>query len=106
MWENRADPEELELAMAAIKSAVEENGEDFPLSNPPPAKLFSFNTYFGGAIFVHELRQEMGDEAFFSGLKTYFSIYGGGTASDEEFQTVMENAVGRPLDSFFAEWLE
>jgi aminopeptidase N len=106
MWENRADPEDLELAMAAIKSAVEENDEGFPLSDPPPAKLFSFNTYFGGAVFVHELRQEMGDEAFFSGLQTYFATYGGGTASDDEFMAVMEGAVGYSLDTFFAEWLE
>ncbi|MCB8980826.1 MAG: M1 family metallopeptidase [Ardenticatenaceae bacterium] len=106
MWENRDDPENFELAMEAVRSAVEENGEDFPLGNPPPAKLFSFNTYFGGAVFVHELRQEMGDEAFFSGLKTYFATYGDGTASDDEFRAVMETAVGRSLADFFAEWLE
>lgn len=106
MWENRNDPEDFELAMAAIESAVEENGAAFPLGHPPPTKLFSFNTYYGGAVFVHELRQEMGDEAFFSGLQTYFAIYGGGTASDAQFQMVMEEAAGHSLSSFFAEWLE
>ncbi len=106
MWENRDDPEDFELAMAAIQSAVEENGDDFPLGDPPPAKLFSFNTYFGGAVFVHALRQEVGDEAFFSGLKTYFATYGGGTASDDQFREIMEAAYGQPLDAFFAEWLE
>lgn len=106
MWENRDDPEDFELAMAAIQSAVEENGDNFPLGDPPPAKLFSFNTYFGGAVFVHALRQEMGDEAFFSGLKTYFATYGGGTASDDQFREIMEVAYGQPLDDFFAQWLE
>jgi len=106
MWENRDDPEDFELAIEAIKSAVEENGDDFPLGDPPPAKLFSFNTYFGGAVFVHELRQEMGDEAFFSGLQTYFATYGGGTASDDQFQAVMEAAYGQSLDALFAAWLE
>jgi hypothetical protein len=106
MWENRDDPEDLELAMAAIQSAVEENSDDFPLGDPPPARLFSFNTYFGGAVFVHALRQEMGDEAFFDGLRTYFATYGGGTASDDEFQAVMEAAHGQSLDAFFAEWLK
>ena len=106
MWENRDDPEDLELAMAAIESAVAENGADFPLGDPPPARLFSFNIYFGGAVFVHALRQEMGDEAFFNGLRTYFATYGGATASDAEFQAVMEAAHGQSLDAFFAEWLE
>jgi aminopeptidase N len=106
MWENRDDPEDFELAMAAIQSAVEENSDDFPLGNPPPAKLFSFNTYFGGALFIHALRQEMGDEAFFNGLRTYFATYGGGTASDDQFREIMEAAHGQPLDAFFAQRLE
>ncbi|MCA9943396.1 MAG: M1 family metallopeptidase [Anaerolineales bacterium] len=106
MWENRDDPEDFELAMEAIQSAVEGNGDAFPLGDPPPAKLFSFNTYFGGAVFVHALRQEMGDDAFFNGLRTYFATYGGGTASDAEFQMIMEDAVGRSLEAFFVEWLQ
>jgi aminopeptidase N len=105
MWENRDDPEDLELAIESLRSAVEENNTDFPLGDPPQTQLFSFNTYFGGAVFVHELRQEMGDEAFFGGLQTYFVTYGGRTASDEQFIAVMEEAVGRSLTDFFAAWL-
>ena len=106
MWEHRDDPEGLELEMAAIKSAVEENGPSFPLGAPPPELLFSFNTYFGGALMVHELRQTVGDEAFFGGLQLYFERYGGGTATDAEFQAVMEEVYGQSLDAFFVEWLE
>lgn len=106
MWETQDDPEELALVMASFESAVEENGDDFPLGDPPPAQLFSFNTYFGGAVFVHALRQEVGDAAFFAGLQNYIATYGGGTASDAQFQEVMEDAYGQPLDDFFAAWLE
>ncbi|MFZ1400065.1 MAG: M1 family metallopeptidase [Candidatus Promineifilaceae bacterium] len=106
MWETGDDPEDLQLMIESFRSAVEENGDDFPLGNPPPEKLFSFKIYFGGAVFVHELRQEMGDEAFFSGLQTYFATYGGGTASDDQFREVMEAAHGASLAAFFAEWLE
>ena len=106
MWETQDDAENLDLIIESFKSAVADNGELFPLGNPPPADLFSFNTYFGGAIFVHELRQEIGDEAFFSGLQTYFATYGGGTASDAQFIAVMEEAAGQSLTLFFAEWLQ
>lgn len=105
MWEHRDDPEELELEMAAVASAVEDNENDFPLGNPPPELLFSFRTYFAGALMVHELRQTVGDDAFFDGLKLYFDRYGGATASDAEFQAIMEEASGQSLDAFFAEWL-
>lgn len=104
MWENRADPEELELQMAAIESVVEGNDKYYPLNNPPPEYLFELNVYYQGALAVHALRQEMGDEAFFSGLQTYFQRYGGGTASDAQFRSVMEESAGRPLDDYFQTW--
>lgn len=106
MWDHRDDPDGLALEMAGIRAAMEDNDDLPPLKNPPPPDLFNGYIYFGGALMVHELRQEMGDEAFFSGLQTYFQTYGGGTASDAEFMAVMEAAAGKSLDAFFADWLE
>jgi aminopeptidase N len=105
MWENRGDPEGLDLEIAGVAAAVAENTPQYPLGSPPPEHLFGYNTYFGGAALVHALRQEVGDEAFFAGLRTYFQQFGGRTASDAEFQLVMEQAAGMSLDAFFAEWL-
>jgi aminopeptidase N len=104
MWVTRDDPEELELQIAGMKSAAEENGRQYALNNPPAQALFDFNVYFEGAAMVHELRQEMGDEAFFEGLRNYFDTYGGGTASDAQFQAIMEEAAGFSLAPFFAQW--
>lgn len=106
MWENRDDPEGLELEMAGVASAVAGNNNDYPLSAPPPPSLFGFETYFKGAMLAHALRQEVGDAAFFSGLRAYFARYGGGTASQAQFQAVMEESANKSLDAFFAEWLE
>ncbi len=104
MWENRADPEEFELQMAAVESVVEGNDKSYPLNNPPAEYLFELNVYFQGAMAVHALRQEMGDEAFFGGLRTYFERFGGGTASDADFRAVMEESAGRSLDSYYQQW--
>jgi aminopeptidase N len=106
LWEYRDDPEGLELEMAGIETAVEEWPNSYPLGNPPPIQLFGAPTYFKGALMVHALRLEMGDEAFWAGLRNYFQQYGHATASDAEFQAVMEEASGLSLDAFFAEWLE
>ena len=105
MYEHQDDPEGLELEIEAIKSAVADNEPDYPLGSPPPPNLFGFNTYFKGALMVHELRRTVGEDAFFAGLQAYFRQYGGGTASDAEFQAVMEAVSGMSLDAFFAEWL-
>jgi aminopeptidase N len=104
MWEDRNDPEELELQMVALGSVVEGNDKQYPLDHPPPEYLFELNVYFQGALAVHALRQEMGDEAFFTGLRNYFARYGGGTASDDQFQEMMEQAAGVSLEAFFDEW--
>jgi aminopeptidase N len=104
MWQTRDDPEELELMMAGVQSRVEENNKHYTLRNPPPQYLFEFDVYFEGAMVVHALRQEVGDEAFFGGLRTYFERYGGGTASDAQFQAVMEEAAGFSLAPFFEQW--
>ncbi|MGD8585120.1 MAG: M1 family metallopeptidase [Chloroflexota bacterium] len=104
MWETRNDPEELELQMAAVESVVEGNDKNYPLNNPPPGLLFELNVYYQGAMAVHALRQEMGDEAFFAGLRAYFERYGGGVASDAQFRAVMEESAGRSLDDYFNTW--
>lgn len=106
LWEFRDDDEGLALQMEAIRAYVEQSDSyQTPLANPEQARLFDAYTYFGGALMVHDLRQEMGDDAFFAGLRAYMARYGGGTASDAQFIAVMETAVGRPLDTFFADWL-
>ena len=104
MWASSGDVEALDQQMARVAVMVEGSGRDYPLDNPPPQYLFESNVYQKGALAVHTLRQEMGDEAFFSGLRLYFQRFGGSTASDEQFQAVMEEAVGRSLKDFFSQW--
>jgi aminopeptidase N len=104
MWESGDDAEALEQRMERVAAAVEGNDKEYPLDNPPAHYLFEFNVYQKGALAAHALRQEMGDAAFFSGLQLYFQQFGGGTASDDQFQEVMEEAVGRSLESFFRQW--
>ncbi|MCP4537061.1 MAG: hypothetical protein GY832_07930 [Chloroflexi bacterium] len=106
MWQLRDTQEDLNQRMAEITRSVLDNDSGYPLNDPPPAQLFGNDSYVKGAVVAHALRQEVGDEAFFGGLRTYFERYGGGTASDAEFQAVMEEAAGVSLDAFFAEWFE
>ena len=76
-----------------------------PLNDLSPGNLFGVESYFKGALMAHALNQEIGTDAFFNGLQIYFERYGGGTASDAEFQAVMEEAAGRSLSDFFEEQL-
>lgn len=98
LWETRDDPDDMELIVSQWRRLTNAGP---PLLNPPPSEMFDLNSYWGGAVVAYELHQEIGDEAFFAGLRSYFERYGGGVASEEQFQAEMEAAAGRPLDEFF-----
>ena len=105
LWLSREDLAERERLMAEIASDVAERGRDYPLDQPPRDRIMSFDTYFRGAQFMYGLHQEVGDDAFFTGLRTFLARHGGGTAADEALLGAMEEAAGRELDAFFARWL-
>lgn len=105
LWLARDDPTERERLMAEIEADVAERGRDYPLDQPPRDRLLSFDSYYRGAQFMYALHQEVGDEAFFSGVRAFLARHGGGTAGDEALLAAMEDTAGRELDAFFAEWL-
>lgn len=104
LWATRNNPADLDWRMAQLENSVIARGGSILLGSTAPDQLFSFVNYHQGAVVVHKLHREMGDEAFFRGLRTYMARYGGGAASDAEFRAVMEEAAGRPLDDFWRAW--
>lgn len=106
LWLERQEPGALEREISNIEAEVAERAQIYPLDDPPPERLFAFEAYNRSTLLIHDLRQEIGDEAFFTGLRLYVERYGGSTANHDEFQAVMEEVSGRSLDDFFAPWLE
>lgn len=62
--------------------------------------------YYKGALVLHMLRGVLGDEIFKKGLAAYFSSFRGRSARVSDFQQVMEQAAGQPLDWFFRQWIQ
>lgn len=105
MWMLRDDPAAFKRMMDDRTQKLYDDESLEALGRLSPGNLFGLESYDKGAVVVHQLRQEVGDEAFFSGLQQYFQLYGGGTASDEDFINVMEEAANKELDEFFDDWL-
>jgi aminopeptidase N len=104
LWATRDNPQDMEVIRYKLAKDIEANPSGHALANPPAEELFGRDSYYKGALLVYDLRKEMGDEAFFNGLRTYFNQYGGGSASREEFTAVMEEAVGKSLVSITEQW--
>lgn len=67
--------------------------------------LLNPNAYQKGSWFLHMLRNKIGDEAFWNGIRAYYDDYKYRNASTNDFMKVMENASGQQLQSFFDQWL-
>jgi aminopeptidase N len=61
--------------------------------------------YSKGALFLHELRTAVGDDAFWHGIKLYTRKHAGGVVSSDDLQHAMESASGRKLTLLFNQWV-
>jgi aminopeptidase N len=61
--------------------------------------------YDKGAYVLHLLRQEMGERAFWEGLRSYTRAFFGKSVVTTDFQKAMEQAAGKSLQTFFDKWV-
>jgi aminopeptidase N len=73
--------------------------------NAPANDLFNIGVYMRGGMTLHALRLQVGDEAFFQILPTYFERFENGNATTADFIAVSEEISGQDLDAFFDSWL-
>jgi aminopeptidase N len=58
-----------------------------------------------GAVALHALRLELGDETFFRVVREYTRRFRHGVATTRDFVVVAESLAGEELDAFFESWL-
>ncbi len=67
--------------------------------------LLNANTYQKAGWVLHMLRREVGDEAFWKGIRAYYAEFRDSNAETADFRRVMEEASGKKLDRFFRQWI-
>ena len=70
-----------------------------------PNALLNENTYQKGGFVLHMLRTQLGDSAFFAGVRRYVADHRHGNAMTQDLQRSLEQASGRELGWFFDQWL-
>ena len=61
--------------------------------------------YDKGAYVLHLLREEMGERAFWTGLRLFTQRHFGKSVVTSDFEAAMEEANGKSLQEFFAKWV-
>ena len=99
-------------SLSAFANAVGDDRPNFaePRIFPPPgdpsaANLFSGSVYQRGALTLHALRLEVGDDAFFEILRTYAERFKYSNATTEDFINLAEEISGQELSQLFDGWL-
>jgi aminopeptidase N len=112
-WKERAwgrDEYLREMLMARLRyERAAADGKDRPLAWTGWAKAEDMGgpiTYSKGALVLHLLRAEIGDTAFWKGLRDYTATAAaaGGVVRTPDLQKAMERASGRGLGWFFEQW--
>jgi aminopeptidase N len=88
----------LRSAITTQKPVVDESLDDL-------RRVLNTNVYQKAGFVLHMLRREIGDTAFFGGIRAYYAAHRHGNAMTSDLQAEFEKASGRPLDWFFTQWL-
>jgi aminopeptidase N len=81
------------------------NSQMWAPGQPPPHELFHDDVYVRGAWVFHALRLQIGDEAFFRLVRTWFARYQYSNASTQDFMALAEEVSGQTLGDLFERWL-
>jgi aminopeptidase N len=80
--------------------------QDLLLVDPGADDMFDDRVYKRGALTLHALRRELGDDTFFDLLREWTSRFQHRTVSTAAFIALAEQEAGRSLDEVFEPWLE
>jgi aminopeptidase N len=107
LWmEHTEGREALDEWIRRVYAAVQANRNSVtPPGEPSAANLFNGGVYFWGALCLHALRLEVGEDVFFQILQTYHEQYQDGNATTADFIAVAEEVSGKELSAFFDSWL-
>jgi aminopeptidase N len=86
------------------------NPDDAPIWTTAPAdpgvpELFGDAVYDRGAMTLHQLRRVVGDDDFFTILRTWTADHRYGNGTTEEFTALAEKISGQDLSALFQAWL-
>lgn len=109
-WENKYGREAMNERLIAERNRVLQFAKRYqhPVVDTEYESLMDLlnpNSYQKGAWILHMLREKVGLEAFYTGLRAYMAKYSFGNATTDDFQSIMEGSTGEDLSQFFEQWL-
>ena len=73
---------------------------------PSPDSVFDGRAYPKGSCVLHMLRRQLGEDAFWQGIRAYTSGFADRGVETHDLRRALEEASGRNLERFFTQWTE
>ena len=89
-----------------LAAAAERSTGRLAVLDVEAAATFDNMVYEGGARALHGLRHQVGDDAFFDILSTWYEEHRGGSASTADFILLAERVSGEDMANWSEDWLE
>jgi aminopeptidase N len=112
LWERAARGDSaFHARMSSIRDAVIADSTSVPLrpvidtAEKNLLALLDRNSYEKGGFVLHMLKQQVGERAFFDGIRQYYTHHRHATATTDDLRAEMERASKQTLGWFFNQWL-
>lgn len=105
LWsEHSGGPDADELAHR-YHHELAQQPQDLLLTDPGPRRMFDDRVYKRGALTLHALRRQLGDEKFFALLRDWTTRYRHATAVTDDFTGLAANYADESLRPLWEAWL-
>ncbi len=105
LWSERSGGPDADELARYHHDQLRQKPQDLLLSDPGPRRMFDDRVYKRGALTLHALRGQLGDEKFFALLKDWTTRYRHGTASTDDFTGLAANYSDESLRPLWDAWL-
>lgn len=105
LWSERSGGSGTAALARYHHAQLRQKPQDLLLSDPGPRHMFDDRVYKRGALTLHALRGQLGDERFFALLKDWTTRYRHGTATTEDFTGLAANYSDGSLRPLWDAWL-
>lgn len=106
MWKHEHEGGMKKLDRAMYQMYMFLPRHDAPVSDPGQKDMFSENVYNRGAVALHQLRKNLGDETFFNSLKAFQKEFGGKNVTTDDFIKTVNQVTGKDNNAFFDKWVK
>ncbi|PJE05569.1 MAG: peptidase M1 [Mycobacterium sp.] len=105
LWSERSGGRSCDALARYHHDQLRQKPQDLLLADPGPQAMFDDRVYKRGALTLHALRGQLGDEKFFALLKDWTTRYRHGTAITEDFTGLAANYSDESLRPLWDAWL-